>query len=240
MEKTFEELKAEAIQRGFVKGAECESAYGTRFTMPDESNLYVRHTGSLFAETEGDGGRCVWDNFRNQWATVINPAPASPDNDVLGPNMACEVTPAMRRMIAEDYEQFGHEGFKQEMHGPCSYTIIRYYGKTIGGYTNPRSDYNFIPVHDFLRRLENMKRIAEQKKPIMISGEEVKMQPGHIVAFGKHIANEDFRKVIEEMDRKPMEELSGWTLTFNKTSVRIGCQTIPHDILREIASRLID
>ena len=50
----------------------------------------------------------------------------------------------------------------------------------------------------------------------------------------------DMYNILSEKKKNPPIKVGDYTATFEKGQIKVGCQTIPNSVVREVASKLID
>lgn len=152
-EKTQKNWKDECIERGIVPGARIKCAFGgTEATVGPTDDWMVHSMGAISVADypDNDGGRVLaYSASKDSWATVIAPPTEQPD--ALLQCDACLCGPEMREAIVAMAKGIGiycnmayphNVGYSEDKRiiGACQY-----------------SSWNFIPVHEFIRRLSNTK-----------------------------------------------------------------------------------
>lgn len=180
MSNVPEHLIEKIRERGITPGALVESSIHGRWTVPDIDTWKYHdsgyHKGGVSCTpVEYGGGAWIFFATRNEWATVITPAPS----EGLKEGMATECSPEMRAAIIAEAKKLGLQHPSCGNDGTTGVYVLN--GKAISFFGVAPDDFTLIPDHEFLRLL---RLTAKQPKPIKIGSNTVEFQEDGSVKFG--------------------------------------------------------
>ena len=192
--KTFEELKAEAKERGIVEGAVIKTATTNDYieTLGDSSQ-WSSHNGSLWSAD----GICLYEYEVDSWATVITPAPSTEEG--LKEGDAVECGPAMRAAIVELAKELGicdsHGGYEgSDMKG-----VWNIWGKGLVYMVSDFGGLTKITPEAFIAKMRVTAALPKPEPPIMIGSDKVEFRAGRIKVGCTTIDNATVRAIASKL-----------------------------------------